>query len=270
MIKSAFLLLAVCATLALSFDDINLQVSVIEPSQVEIVGEHELETHEKPEDLCAEVKCDAGERCVINENEALCECIEHCELPRDERQQVCTTLNQTYESDCHFLRQKCWCNKNDAKCTDSAVLNDKLDYYGACRHIEQCSEEQKKVFPGRMKIWLDEVLHILDARKDLDPKFASLVKLADEMKANNVEKYWTAGVAFEFCQLDRSKDHQIQKEELKSLISSIKALENCIQPFLDECDANNDDMISDDEWATCLDLSATDLEMLRKYCDVQA
>jgi hypothetical protein len=30
--------------------------------------------------------------------------------------------------------------------------------------------------------------------------------MADEMKANNVEKYWTAGVAFEFCQLDKSKD----------------------------------------------------------------
>jgi hypothetical protein len=32
------------------------------------------------------------------------------------------------------------------------------------------------------------------------------VKLADQMKAGKVEKYWTAGVAFEFCQLDKSKD----------------------------------------------------------------
>ncbi len=43
-------------------------------------------------------------------------------------------------------------------------------------------------------------------RKDLDPKYINLVKMADEMKANNVEKYWTCGVAFEFCQLDKSKD----------------------------------------------------------------
>jgi hypothetical protein len=57
-----------------------------------------------------------------------------------------------------------------------------------------------------MKIWLDEVLHILNKRNDLDSKYLNLVKLADEMKASNVEKYWTAGVAFEFCQLDKSND----------------------------------------------------------------
>jgi hypothetical protein len=27
--------------------------------------------------------------------------------------------------------------------------------------IEECTLEQKEVFPSRMKIWLDEVLHIL-------------------------------------------------------------------------------------------------------------
>ncbi len=35
--------------------------------------------------------------------------------------------------------------------------------------------------------------------------------MADDMKANNVEKYWTAGVAFEFCQLDKSKDQYDNK-----------------------------------------------------------
>ena len=48
---------------------------------------------------------------------------------------------------------------------------------------------------------------------------------------------------------------KIQKEELRALIASIKSLENCIQPFLDECDADNDQTISDKEWAKCLDLS---------------
>lgn len=57
-----------------------------------------------------------------------------------------------------------------------------------------------------MKIWLDEVLHILNKRKDLEPQYLNLVKLADEMKENKVEKYWTAGVIFEFCALDKSKD----------------------------------------------------------------
>ena len=57
-----------------------------------------------------------------------------------------------------------------------------------------------------MKVWLDEVLHILDERDDLDSKFFNLVKQADQLKAKHVEKYWTAGVIFEFCELDTSKD----------------------------------------------------------------
>lgn len=247
-------------TFAVTFqDNMNLFVQVVDPS---LNADH----HSKPIDLCANVKCDNGERCVINENEALCECIEMCEVPNDERQKVCTFQNRTFESDCHFLRQKCWCNKNDMKCVDSSILNDKLDYYGACRNIEKCSLEQMQVFPDRMKVWLDEVLHILNDRKDLDPKFVNLVRLADEMKANHVEKYWTCGVAFEFCELDKSKDHLIQKEELRSLVSSIKSLENCIQPFLEECDLDGNDAISEFEWGKCLDLSNSDMQLLKKYC----
>ncbi len=31
-------------------------------------------------------------------------------------------------------------------------------------------------------------------------------------------------------------------------------MEHCIQPFLDECDINNDGLISDHEWGVALDL----------------
>ena len=37
-------------------------------------------------------------------------------------------------------------------------------YYLLKKDIEECTNEQKKVFPARMKIWLDEVLHILVKR----------------------------------------------------------------------------------------------------------
>ncbi len=49
----------------------------------------------------------------------------------------------------------------------------------------------------------------------------------------------------------------IQKEEVAALISSIKSLEHCIQPFLDECDKDQNDIINDKEWASCLDLSSS-------------
>ncbi len=100
----------------------------------------------------------------------------------------------------------------------------------------------------------------------MDAKYFNLVKLADEMKENHLEKYWTAGVAFEFCQLDKSHDHAIQKEELRVLISSIKSLENCIQPFLDECDSDNNDLITDKEWGKCLELSEGRLSKIIEIC----
>ena len=40
------------------------------------------------EDLCAGIKCNAGERCVTTESESKCECIDVCELPKDDRQKV--------------------------------------------------------------------------------------------------------------------------------------------------------------------------------------
>jgi len=258
----------VAAASAVSADDMNLHVSIVDPEGA-LITDNELSAEKLVEasvDLCASVECLSGERCSIVGNEAFCECIEHCELPSDQRQKICSSSNKTFDSECHFLRQKCWCNKNDDKCIDPAVLNHKLDYYGSCRYIEQCSEEQKRMFPGRMKSWLDEVLHILNERKDLEPRFIDLVKLADDMKRNASERFWLAGVTYEFCQLDKSHDLKIAKEELRALVSSIKSLENCIQPFLDECDADNNGFISDNEWATCLDLSESDVVVLREYC----
>ena len=55
-------------------------------------------------------------------------------------------------------------------------------------------------------------------------------------------------------------------DEIKDLIVPIKALENCIQPFLKECDINKDSKISDLEWSKCLDLTEGELVILRESC----
>lgn len=49
--------------------------------------------------------------------------------------QVCSTANKTYDSDCHFLREKCWCSRNDFKCREQSVVDEKLDYYGECKRM---------------------------------------------------------------------------------------------------------------------------------------
>ena len=92
-------------------------------------------------------------------------------------QQVCSSTNTTYESECHFYREKCWCSKDDNKCTQKNAIKDTIEYFGKCQGkkidlafffklliefinlaIDKCSDEQKQVFPIRIKLWLDEVL----------------------------------------------------------------------------------------------------------------
>lgn len=47
----------------------------------------------------------------------------------------------------------------------------------------------------------------------------------------------------------------VNNEELARFVRSLKVLEHCIQPFLNQCDTNNDNKISSDEWGTCLGLN---------------
>jgi hypothetical protein len=74
------------------------------------------------------------------------------------------------------------------------------------------------------------------------------------MKLSNTEKWWRNAVLWEFCELDQTHDNSVNTDELTRFIRSLKVLEHCIQPFLEHCDANNDNKISSDEWGACLGL----------------
>lgn len=106
----------------------TLQVSVIEPDMdlIDVQSDNTI-------DLCEDHSCAQGEQCVILDSKAKCQCIETCDSPKDERQKICSSSNITYESDCHFYREKCWCKNSESKCTDNSILDQKLDYYGECR-----------------------------------------------------------------------------------------------------------------------------------------
>lgn len=106
----------------------SLQVSVIEPDMdlLDVQSENTI-------DLCEDHHCAQGEQCVILDSKAKCQCIETCDSPKDERQKICSSSNITFDSDCHFYREKCWCKNSESKCTDNSILGQKLDYYGECR-----------------------------------------------------------------------------------------------------------------------------------------
>lgn len=154
-----------------------------------------------------------------------------------------------------------------------------------------------------MKIWLDEVLHILVSWlfiswsskrfKRLNSRTRETIWTQNTLIWWNLPTRWnptmqrntgplewhsssvnstnhktsksfSLNISLNFLQLFYIKS-QIQKEELGSLISSIKALENCIQPFLDECDTDGNDLISDAEWGKCLDLSDSESFYILSY-----
>ena len=46
----------------------------------------------------------------------------------------------------------------------------------------------------------------------------------------------------------------VSRRELLYTIQSLKALEHCLLPFLDDCDTDNDDKITLWEWGRCLGL----------------
>lgn len=64
----------------------TLHISVIEPNsenKQEVLGV----------DVCASLKCQPGERCVMLDGQPVCDCIEVCELTKDERQRVSFLIN---------------------------------------------------------------------------------------------------------------------------------------------------------------------------------
>ncbi|CAF2780459.1 unnamed protein product [Rotaria sp. Silwood2] len=219
------------------------------------------------EDQCSKVKCNENEACILNKDgEAECACITECEDPKDKRLMICTKGNHTYTSDCEFYRMQCWCRKNDEQCTRKEAVTDAVDYFGQCQDLGVCTEFELEVFPKRMKEWLGEILDALFVRKDLDPKYETLVNEARKMKLSNTEKWWRNAVLWEFCELDRTHDNSVNNEELARFIRSLKVLEHCIQPFLDHCDTDNDNKISSDEWGTCLGLDKNDMTFLTTFC----
>ncbi|CAF3349560.1 unnamed protein product [Rotaria socialis] len=219
------------------------------------------------QDRCSSRKCREDETCVLNQDgDAECACIAECEDPKDERLMVCTTANHTYTSDCEFYQMQCWCRKNDQRCTRKEALTDIIDYFGQCQNLGVCTEFELEVFPKRMTIWLGEILDALFVRKGLDSKYETLVNEARKMKLSNTEKWWRNAVLWEFCELDRTHDNSVNKEELSRFVRSLKVLEHCIQPFLNHCDTSNDNKISADEWGLCLGLDKGDVDSLKTFC----
>jgi hypothetical protein len=209
----------------------------------------------KVEDPCAEKHCDVGFECDLDENDnPICICIRKCPVA-DSEINVCSTQNVTFDSECEFHQIKCFCSHKSHECPDRGYRKGYLDYYGPCKELKPCKDEEMEDFPHRMREWLFYVMEELDNRNDLTSGAHKMVE-----EAKNQEHRWVLPVIWKFCELDTTKDRLVNKDELLPITAPLKPLEHCTGPFLQRCDENADGTITLEEWGNCLGLDREEIE----------
>lgn len=209
-------------------------------------------------DPCLDVQCGAGMVCELDQNsEPQCVCIEACPEETESRRKVCSSMNETWPSDCSVYQQRCWCRNDDARCKGEKYRHIHIEYYGSCREMPQCSESEMADFPRRMRDWLFNVMRDLADRRELTPHFLQMEKEAE----SNMTRRWTNAAIWKFCDLDgHPPDRHISRHELFPIRAPLMALEHCIAPFLNSCDTDDDHRITLKEWAKCLELEEDEIE----------
>ncbi|KAL8618284.1 hypothetical protein ACOMHN_061129 [Nucella lapillus] len=226
--------------------------------EVDVVKE-EKKTEQKEEpkaeerkNPCMERTCRRGEVCTVDKRKrARCVCIPQCREPDssdDDRFQVCSKRNVTYQSECDLDRDHCLCRRKLEGCSTPKTGKIRLDYYGPCQKLTPCSEREFGLFPGRMRDWLFVIMHQLAQRAKI-PEYLDLLE-----EARN-EGNHSHAVIWKFCDLDVDPhDRFVTRRELLFTVQSLKALEHCLLPFLDHCDTDSDSRITLWEWGRCLGL----------------
>jgi len=210
------------------------------------------EEEEEEEDPCESVHCGPGRVC----QEGQCVCVEECSPEVDTRRWVCSNSNKTFVSDCDLYRNRCLCEEDSPSCTDDRNRHLHIEYYGECRQIPDCTEDELVDFPRRMREWLFSVMKDLSERKEISPYYENL-----KMKNNDVQsKRWSAAAVWQWCDLDKHPhDNTVSRHELFPLRAPLHSLEHCISPFLDGCDEDGDHSVTIQEWSDCLELPVEDL-----------
>ncbi|XP_023326031.1 SPARC [Eurytemora carolleeae] len=204
---------------------------------------------ENTADHCTGVHCGPGRECT----EGKCTCVKECSDEKDARRWVCSNQNQTYKSDCTLYRSRCWCEENSQHCEKPENRHLHVEYYGECRDIGTCSEDEIVDFPRRMRDWLFSVMKDLSERAEISEKFKP-VNLD-----NSQSTRWSVAAVWKWCDLDKHPhDNIVSRHELFPLRAPLHSLERCISPFLDSCDTDNDHSITIQEWADCLELDIED------------
>lgn len=246
-------------------DDVMNMLEADEAAGVDVPASVDADSDKKDlplEDPCMHKHCGAGRVCQLTpENEAQCVCIEVCGEEIDPRRRVCTNYNETFGSDCEVYQARCFCDTDDPRCKGPDYQHVHIEYYGECKQMPACKEEDRIDFPRRMRDWLFNIMRDLADRQELPQHY---VKMQREAESNHTLR-WTNAAIWKWCDLDgHPHDRAVSRHELFPIRAPLMALEHCIAPFLDSCDSNNDHKITLNEWGKCLELQEDDLE---EQCD---
>ncbi|XP_043260923.1 SPARC [Colletes gigas] len=213
-------------------------------------------------DPCIGKHCGAGRVCkTIDDDTAECVCVDACGEEVDPRRKVCTNYNETFDSDCQVYQARCFCDTGDARCRGPDYQHIHIEYYGECRQMPMCREEEMAYFPWRMRDWLFNIMRDLADREELPSHY---LKMQREAETNHTLR-WTNAAIWKWCDLDgHPHDRAVSRHELFPIKAPLMALEHCIAPFLDSCDVNNDHKITLAEWGKCLELEE---DVLDDKCD---
>lgn len=211
-----------------------------------------------PQDPCVNKYCGAGKVCQLTDaGEPECVCIPNCPVEVDPRRKVCSNHNETWGSDCEVYQMRCLCDHGSEKCRGEQYKHVHIEYYGVCREMKECAQEEMSDFPRRMRDWLFNVMRDLADREELTPYFLKLEREAE----TNLTRRWTNAAIWKWCDLDgHPHDRSVSRHELFPIRAPLMALEHCIAPFLNKCDVDDDHMISLKEWGKCLELDEEDLD----------
>jgi len=219
-------------------------------------GRYEMDEADLPEDPCYNKHCKPGRVCTQAEDgKARCSCISECSDEQDPRRKVCSSHNETWASDCKVYQMRCWCREEDPRCTDPKLRHLHFNYYGECREIQECTPDEKADFPRRMRDWMFNVMQDLADREELSPYYLRMEKEAER----NLTKKWSNAAIWQWCQLDEGHDGSVSRHEFFPIKASLVALEHCIAPFLDSCDADGNHSITLTEWARCLEIDESEI-----------
>lgn len=227
-------------------DDLNEEVK-----EDETIVASDLDKEKSRKNPCVRKKCYRGEMCQVNEaGDAECVCTANCEFYHinNIRHKVCSNKNVTYETECDLDREHCLCKYKKDGCNHEGVKKIQLEYYGQCQELGECVEGSRLQFPDRLRLWLFVVMETMANRAEM----GEYEVLLEETKA---DKNHSFAAIWGFCDLDKDpQDRFVSRRELQRTVRSLKVLENCLVPFLDDCDEDDDRKITLVEWGKCLNV----------------